>query len=304
MLSREVEMINQRYLFPKTVRECIEELERYSGEARIIAGGTDLVLAIQREEHQPFVLLDITRIAELEGIVEEGGEMRLGARVTHCDCASSPLIQKSCTCLAEACRTVGSSSIQNVGTLIGNVVNAQPAADGAIALVALGARVEIVSTRGVREEKVEDLYEGLGKSRIDSTRELVSHLRFPLTKAGEGTAFLRIAPPNAMGLPVLNGAVWVSLHQDRIVDIRVALGPLSDSPFRPRVAERLLKGSRWDDSEVMEKAGIAASEEAKPRDSVLRGSAAYRRQLTRMLMKGLLLTAIGRARGISGWPGE
>lgn len=287
----------QRYVFPESIEICIKELERFSGGARIIAGGTDLVIAIQRGEFHPIALLDITRIAELEGIVEEDGEVRLGARVTHAGCASSSLIQKSGTCLAEACATVGSPQIQHIATVAGNVVNAQPAADGAIALIALRARARIVSSQGEWQDRVENLYVGIGQSRIDSSRELLAYLCFPSAKANEGSAFLRIAPRNAMGLPVLNGAVWVSLQGQRIADIRIALGPVSERPFRAQRTEEVLNGSFWDDPDLLEEASRMASEEANPRDSLLRGSAGYRRELIRTLVKRLLKTAIARARG-------
>jgi CO/xanthine dehydrogenase FAD-binding subunit len=286
----------ERYISPETIEACVKDLQRFSGTARIIAGGTDLVLAIQRGECRPAVLLDITRTAELEGIAEENGQVRLGAQVTHAACASSHLIRRSATCLAEACATVGSPQIRQIATVVGNVVNAQPAADGAIALVALGSRARIVSTQGGREEQIEHLYRGPGQSRIDSSRELLAYLCFPGAKAGEGSSFMRIEPRNAMGLPVLNGAVWVSLRKDRIADIRIALGPVSDRPFRPRKAEAAMKGSRWDDAGLQGETARMASEEANPRDSLLRGSTTYRRELIKTLMNRLVEKAIRRAR--------
>jgi carbon-monoxide dehydrogenase medium subunit len=289
-------MTIQQYLFPQTVQECLEELGKHFGRARVIAGGTDLVLAVRRRDCDPVALLDITRIPELEGIAQEGNQIRLGARVTHAACASSPLIQRSATCLAEACSSVSSPQIQHVATVAGNVVNAQPAADGAIALVALGAKARIVSAQGEREERVEQLYLGVGQSRVDSTRELLTDLRFLLTKADEGTAFLRVTPPNGMGLPVLNGAVWVSIREERIADLRIALGPVSDHPFRAQGTEEVLRGSRWDDADRLAEATRVASEEVSPRDSLLRGSAGYRRHLTRILVEGLIKKAIERAR--------
>ena len=262
----------------------------------VIAGGTDLVLALQRGEHPPSVLLDITRILELEGITEETDYIRLGARVTHALCASSPLIRGSATCLAEACSSVGSPQVRHTGTVVGNVVNAQPAADSAIALIAMGAEARIVSTQGERAERVEDLYKGIGEPRIDSTRELLAEIGIPLTKPGEGSAFQRVDPRNAMGLPVLNGAVWVSLREHLIADVRIALGPVSDRPFRPRKTEAILRGSRWDHAGMMDEACRAAAEEANPRDSLLRGSASYRRGLTQSLTRRLLEQAIARTK--------
>src|SRR5271157_137402 len=289
----------QRYIFPETTEACVKELGRYSGEARILAGGTDLILAIQRGECNPIALLDITRISELEGIVEEGEEIRIGARVTHAACASSPLIQKSGTCLAEACATIGSPQIRHIATLVGNVVNAQPAADGAIALIALRARARIISAQEGLADLVENLYAGIGHSRVDSSREVLAYLSFPSAKDGEGSAFLRIAPRNAMCLPVLNGAAWVSLREQSIADIRIVLGPVSDRPFRAQRTEAVVKGSRCDTAELLEEAASVASEEANPRDSLLRGSAEYRRDLIRTLIKRLLKTAIARAQGDS-----
>jgi CO/xanthine dehydrogenase FAD-binding subunit len=286
----------QRYVFPETIQSCLGELERHSGQARIIAGGTDLVLVLRRGEHPLSALFDITRISELEGITEETDHIRLGARVTHGLCASSPLIRRSVTCLAEACSSIGSPQVRHIGTVVGNVVNAQPAADCAIALTAIGAEARIVSTQGERAERVEDLYKGIGQSRVESTRELLSEICVPLIKPGEGSAFLRVAPRNVMGLPVLNGAAWISLREHLIGDVRIALGPVSYRPFRPRKTEAILRGSRWDHAGMMDEACRAASEEATPRDSLLRGSASYRRKLIQSLTRRLLELAIGRAR--------
>lgn len=284
------------YLFPATVPECLEELESCGGRARIIAGGTDLALSLRRGEILAEVLLDITRLPELRGLQEEDGELALGAAVTHARCASSPLLKRRASCLAEACASVGSPQIRNVATVAGNVVNAQPAADAAVALVALGARARVVSSRGERRELVEDLYAGLGRSQVDSARELLAEIRVPLAKVGEGSAFLRFAPRRALSLPLLNGAAWVSLRGDIIAEARVCLGPVADRPFRPRGAEEILRGARWDEEEALEEAAQAASREANPRDSLLRGSAAYRRELARVMVRRVLAAALERAR--------
>ena len=105
---------------------------------------------------------------------------------------------------------MGSPQIRQVGTVVGNLVNAQPAADAAVALVALGAVVDVRLGQGQRQESVESLYAGVGRSRIDSTREIVTGVRFPATEPGQATAFLRFSPRKAMALPILNGAAWVS----------------------------------------------------------------------------------------------
>ncbi len=144
----------EKYLFPATLAEAVELLARYDGKARIIAGGTDLVLGLEKSGSSPEALVDITRLAELSTLERRGGEIYLGAAVTHAACAASPLIRENARCLAEACSSVGSPQIRQVGTVVGNLVNAQPAADAAVALVALGAVVDVLSAKGIRQEKV------------------------------------------------------------------------------------------------------------------------------------------------------
>lgn len=284
-----------RYLFPATLAEALEILARYDGKARVIAGGTDLVLALEKSDTPPVALVDVTRLEELGRLECQGGEIYVGATVTHAACAASPLIRESARCLAEACSSVGSPQIRQVGTVIGNLVNAQPAADAAVALVALGATVDVLSARGKRQEPVESLYAGVGRSRIDSTREIVTGVRFAAMKPGQATAFLRFSPRKAMALPILNGAVWVSLAGDVVADVRMALGPVAPRPFRPIKAEDSLRGARWDDQAAVDAAAVAASQEATPRDSLLRGSAAYRLELVRVLVRRVLKATLEQA---------
>ncbi|MDP3047744.1 MAG: FAD binding domain-containing protein [Chloroflexota bacterium] len=289
-----------RYLFPATLAEALETLARYDGKARVIAGGTDLVLALEKSDALPTALVDITRLAELGRLERQGGDIYLGAAVTHAACASSSLIRETARCLAEACSSVGSPQIRQVGTVVGNLVNAQPAADAAVALVALGAVVDVVSAQGKRQEQVENLCAGVGRSRIDSTREIVTGVRFAATKPGQASAFLRFSPRKAMALPILNGAVWVSLQGEKVADVRIALGPVAPWPFRPRKAEETLRGARWDDLAAVEAAAVAASQEATPRDSLLRGSAAYRLELVRVLVRRVLKVALEQAAATRG----
>lgn len=293
-------MTMDRYLFPATLAEALETLARYDGKARVIAGGTDLVLALEKSDALPTALVDITRLAELGRLERQGGDIYLGAAVTHAACAASPLIRETARCLAEACSSVGSPQIRQVGTVVGNLVNAQPAADAAVALVALGAVVDVVSAQGKRQEQVENLCAGVGRSRIDSTREIVTGVRFSAKKPGQASAFLRFSPRKAMALPILNGAVWVSLNGDTVAYVRMALGPVAPQPFRPRKAEETLRGARWDDLAAVEAAAVAASQEATPRDSLLRGSAAYRLELVRVLVRRVLKVALEQAAATRG----
>jgi carbon-monoxide dehydrogenase medium subunit len=284
-----------KYLFPVTVGECLAVLARYDGRARVIAGGTDLMLAMERGDATPEALVDISALADLRQIAMSGSVIRLGAGVTHAACAASPLIRERARCLAEACFSVGSPQIRNVATLGGNVVSAQPAADAAVALIALGAVADIATAQGVREVAVEDLYEGVGRCRVDSSRELLTGFRF--AAPGPANAFMRFSPRRAMSLPMLNGAVVLSLAAGAVTRARIVLGPVAPVPFRPSQAEAALIGARPGDAAAVEAAANAASAEARPRDSLLRGSAAYRRELVRVLVRRAVLAALERAAG-------
>jgi len=133
----------EEYLFPRSIQEALEILKSYKGQARIIAGGTDLILELKDRTRTVKCLVDIREIDALKNIEQDGEEIKIGAGVTHSQIASSMLIQRQATVLAEAASAVGSPQIRNQGTVVGNVVSAQPAADTAVALFALEAEAEI-----------------------------------------------------------------------------------------------------------------------------------------------------------------
>jgi carbon-monoxide dehydrogenase medium subunit len=190
---------------------------------------------------------------------------------------------------------------------VGNVVQAMPAADGAVIAIALDAEAEIVSRDGARWEPVEALFEGPGISTVDPRREIVTQLRFPRPGAGTGTAWRRVGRRSALVLPILNCAVRVGLEAgsgaDRgaetdagqIVDVAIALGPVAPRPFRARQAEAFLRG-RAPRREILEEAAEIAREQANPRTSVMRASKAYRLEILPTLVSDALAAAVGRAR--------
>ena len=158
----------QDYVFPGTVSEAVTVLSTNRGKARIIAGGTDLLLELQEGKNSCEVLVDLTQIAELKNITEENGEIRIGASVTHAQVAKSELIRKHAPGLAQACRKVGSLQIRNMGTVVGNIVTGNPAADAAVALAALDTSTEVVTLEGIQTLPLEDMYAGICLSCIDS----------------------------------------------------------------------------------------------------------------------------------------
>jgi carbon-monoxide dehydrogenase medium subunit len=285
------------YLTPGSVDECLSHLIEFDGRGRLIAGGTDLVLDLQRQRLSAEVLIDISSIEELAGLEVENDELIISAGATHAQVNRDKRIRELWPALSKACGSIGSPQIRNVATVVGNVVNAQPAADSAVALCALGARVEIASSAGRRVEAIEDLYAGLGLSKIDSTREVVINIKVPKPDPGQTNAYGRISLRSSLSLPVVNAAVRLETDRRKILSARLAIGPVADRPFRPLKAEAALKGIALNDSEAFDEAALIAGREGNPRDSCLRGSSGYRRQLLRVLIRNVLKEAVSWAHG-------
>src|SRR5512136_1118699 len=231
------------YYLPVSVDEAVKLLARYGGKARIVAGGTDLILDLQQgNEHPVEALIDVTRIVGLNEIRAETGFIILGAGVTHNQIVESPLLQQKATALVEASYVVGGPQVRNVATIGGNVAHALPAADGTTALNALDAEVEIASFNGRRWIPFTSLFLGPGKSAIDSTREVLTALRCKATGLREGSASSRIMRPQGVALPIMNFAAKVRVLNDRIEEIALAVAPVAPTPFRCKQTEAFLTG--------------------------------------------------------------
>lgn len=280
------------YVLAKSLDEALEALR--GGNARVVAGGTDLWLDLKSGKVSVDTLVSISGISELKEISMCDGRIRIGAAVTHGEVASSPVIRRSAPLLAQACGSVGSVQIRNIGTVVGNVINAQPAADAAVALVALGAVAEIRDENGVSYTPVEKLYAGLGKSKVDSSRQMVTAVTFSALRENQGSAFVRLAQRKAMALPVLNVAVVVTLATNKIEEIRIVCAPVGPQPMRAYTAERVLAGAEPLEEKILEAARLAA-EEADPRDSAVRGSRAYRKAVLPALVRRAVSEAVAAA---------
>jgi len=286
----------QEYLFPSSVEEALAMLAEREGRARLVAGGTDLIIELTEGRRAADCLVDITRIPELGKITLKDGIIVVGANVTHRQASESPLIRERATVLAQACRAVGSLQIRNVGTLGGNVVNAMPAADGTTALLALEAEAEIAGGAGRKWVPLPDLFAGPGVSRVDSTREMLAAFRFQALSQGQESALERIARRRALALPILICAVVVTLNEagQAFESARIALGPVAPVPFRASQAEESLRGAPIR-LETMARAGEIAMRESHPRSSLLRASKEYRQEVIKVLVRRGLERAVQRA---------
>jgi CO/xanthine dehydrogenase FAD-binding subunit len=273
------------YQKPKSIAEALALLEQAAGRGRVIAGGTDLILQLRQRKRAADLLVDVTGIGDLKAIREKDGWIAIGAAVTHAEVADSPLIQRKARALAEGCGHVGAPQIRNMATLMGNVISAQPAADGAVPLAALEAEIRVVSTTGERWIPMEEAYLDVGRCAIDATSEIATEIRFRKPGNGAETRFFRLSKRKALSLPVLNGAVSIlpDPSSKRIRRARIAMGPVAAKPFRARRAEACLESGEVS-PELIDQAARIAAEEANPRTSLFRGSAPYRKEMVRLFL--------------------
>ncbi len=283
----------RKYYRPESLAESLGILESYAGRARVIAGGTDLVLQLMQKETVLDAVVDISLVQDLRYIREESDQIKIGAVSTHTDLSTSPLLREKVAFLAEAANSIGSLQIRNVGTVGGNIVSAQPAADTEIPLMALDAVVTVVSARGTRKLPLSAMYHSAGGTVLDFTSEILTEISFfPPGYAGGAGSFGRVAKRKAVSLPVFNTAVIIypDARKKVLADARIVMGPVALTPFRARKAEQVLRGSFPGEESFCRAAGLAA-DEARPRDSRFRGSAAYRKELARVMVLRALTIA-------------
>ncbi len=288
-------MLWKTYQVVKTAEEALETLDLHRGKARIIAGGTDLIPRLKDREMEVECIVDITGIEDLKKIEINGSRVTIGAAVTHHQVVSSALLREKIPLLVEAAAEVGTPQVRNQGTVLGNIMNAQPAADTAVALLALGAEVRVVSRSGSKWLPLADLYEGVGISRVKSDRELAVEVRCPVIQKNQGWAYLRMRGRNDEWLPTLNTAVLITAKGKKFISGSIAIAPVAPRPFRARKAEEMMKGASLTEKTI---AAVSrkASEEASPRDSLLRGSSEYRKEMVSVLVRDALRRAVKNLR--------
>ena len=285
----------EEYLVPGSLAEALEMLERYRGAARVIAGGTDIVPSSRKGAPDVKVLVDITRIPGLDAIRLDGETVRIGALVTHTETALSGLIRERGMALAEGASRLGSPQIRNIATVAGNIINAQPGADTLIPLLALDGSVTILGRQGERTIPLAELFTGVGRTTIDSTKEVVTEVSFPALGKGEASAAMRLAKRKTLVLPILTVAVVIGTDPDAKIftKVRIAVGPVATTPFRCKTAEEILAGSPICEK-VIRKAAEAAAKAAKPRTSLIRGTSEYRKAMVAVLVERGIATALKR----------
>jgi carbon-monoxide dehydrogenase medium subunit len=271
----------QTYITPASLPDALSLLARHAGEARIVAGATDLILELERGQRPGVnVLIDISRLPSLDSIREdERGWIHLGPLTTHNQCAASPLLREKAFALARACWEVGAPQIRNRATVAGNLITASPANDSITPLMALEAELTLRSVQGERRVPIHDFYTGVRKTILQPD-ELLVDIAFPALPAGARSTFIKLALRQAQAISVVNVAVVVEFAGQTVRRARLALGAVAPTILRASEAETALRAAKLDARAIARAAELAAST-ARP-ISDLRGSAGYRREMIRV----------------------
>ena len=268
------------YKIPKTIEEACNLLWKAEGKAKIIAGGTDLVIGLRNGDHAPPFIVDITRIEELQKIEEINGSVSIGAAATHSEIASASLVKKYGKVLSDAASEIGSPQIRNLGTIGGNIVNASPAADTIPPLMVLNAMGKVVSKEGEKQVPLSQLFIGPYKTKL-KPHELLVQIIFPKLSSEVRSSFVRLARRDAMAIARMSVAVILQIEKDRIEDIRISVGSVTPTPQRMSETEALLKG-KSPDGELLQKASFKISE-AMIQQSGIRPSTSYKKPVVEAL---------------------
>ncbi len=277
-------MSGTEFFAPETLSETLDLLAKYGDKAVVVAGGTDVVVDLNLRKIKPEAIVSIGRLPGWDYIREEDGRLLIGPLITFAALEKSALVQKRATALAEAASEVGGPAIRNTATLAGNLVKASPAADGAVALLGLGADVKLVSKEGERVVPLADFFVGPGETLIRPD-ELISEISVSL--AAERSCFLKLGRRKANTLAVVSVAAALSLNGGNACrEARLALGSVAPTPMRATKAEDALRGKALT-GEVIQQAAQVAAGETKPITDV-RGADWYRKEVTEVLVRRAL----------------
>ena len=280
--------ICKEYLLAHSLPEALHFLAGAKQPARLVAGGTDLLIDIQQGRCPPVhTLVDITEIDELRKLEVRSDEVFIGAAVPLAQLAASPLVGSHAAALRQACELVGGPQVRNTATLGGNVAHALPAADGSIALMALNAYAEIAGYSVRYRLPLPDLFLAPGKSALTDRNEILVGFYIQQAQPGEASAFQRVMRPQGVALPILNMAVWIQRKHGVIADVRIALGPSGQVPYLASAVEQVLRGQRFSSNQV-DLALEVLAQSVKFRTSPQRATSAYRQHLATVLLSRLL----------------
>lgn len=280
-------------VLPQSLDDCLKILAQHGAQAKLVAGGTDLLPQMKNGVTRPKVVVDLSGVERVRQIHAGNGQgLRIGAAVTAREIELSSAMRGGYRAIAESGALVGSIQVRNLATVGGNICNAAPSADMAPPLIALEAQAVIAGPKGERRVPVADFFTGVRKTVL-APDEVLVELVIPAPGAHSGGQYLRHTPRRELDIAVVGVASQLTMTNGTCAKVRIALASVAPTPVRATAAERALEGQAVT-PQLIERAATLAVEAAKP-ISDQRGSIEFRKHLVRVLTRRTLVTALERA---------
>ena len=279
------------YRTPKSLKEAQQDLKQFGADAKLIAGGTALVIMMKQRLVRPTCLVSLRSVRGLGGIAEKNGAFSIGGATTHRAVEISPLLRRRLPVLAETYRLVATVRVRNMATVGGGLAHADPNQDPPPTLIALGASVKASSASGSRTILLEDFFTDYYETVL-KPEEIITELLVPRLPPNSGAAYLKFLPRTADDYATVSAAAVVTLDRSKKIftDVKIALGSVGTTPIRARAAEAVLRGQPVK-AEALAEAGEKAKQAVDPIGD-FRGSAAYKKEMAGVFVRRALEKAL------------
>jgi CO/xanthine dehydrogenase FAD-binding subunit len=278
---------------PSSVSEACQILAQYGQKAKLLAGGTDLLVDMKKNLVSPDPLVSISRLDELKQIDLANDGLKIGACVTAAELAASDAVSSKWRAVCAGAKALGSPQIRNLATIGGNIGSASPAADMPPSLIAYGARIVLKKSAGERILPLENFFISPKRTNIESD-ELIAEIRIDTPPPFSGASYISLGIRSCQDIKIVNAASFITLEspQGVIKNARIALGCVGPTCLRALSAEKVLIGQK-PGPDIFEKAAEAAMRDCSPRGAAeSRASAAYKRDMVGVLTRRTLSEAL------------
>ncbi len=288
-------MTDLRYEAPNSLNAAVALLTEAKGLARVMAGGTDVIVQMEMDQSEPELIVDIKKIPKLRGISAENGGFRVGAATTGMQLCDHKTFAAAWPGVIDGVKLIGSIQVKGRASMGGNLCNASPGADSVPPMIAAGAIARVVGPNGVREVPVERIPTAPGKTSL-AKGEIIASFFLPPRPKGSGDAYMRFTPRTEMDIAVTGVAINLTLDAEGVCTAaRVAIGAVAPTALLVKDAGDALIGTKVDEAAI-EKLVAATRAACKPIDDK-RGTKAFRIEVTGVLARRVAMAALERARG-------
>ncbi len=276
------------YFRPSSIEEVFSLLVKYKGEAKVLAGGTDLFVKMKKKEILPKVVISLKGIQKFDGIERDDREgLKIGPLVTHDVIVNHPVVREKFDFLAETCFKIGTRQVRNMGTLVGNLCNASPSSDASAPLLVLETKLKLAHLYGERIVPLQEFFVGPFQTVLDP-QEIVVEVQIPKSAPCSAGSYQYLHKASSVGETLVGAAVFLTMDpKDSICqEARISLSSVAPTPIRAKAAERILIRKRLEEKIIREAAQVA-SDEIQPRSRPW-----YRREMSRVLVERAILQAM------------